>query len=195
MNKTTKPITAEQLTQVIDHLDTQTRTITLLLMKATRIGDLLNNVNITDVYTVDGCIRPELIYNEGKTGKQRVIPLKGDRLLDGLRSLWDTDLSARPYETTTHLFYSRKATGRLKNTTLTNITVNRRLQSIAVGNWGIEEISTHAIRKTAARNMLDNGCPIEVISEMMNHSDVKTTRTYLQINNKDVIAAYEYLSI
>lgn len=187
-NKCTKPLKIEQLTNVVDHLDNQTRVITLLLMKATRVGDLLNVLRITDVYHESGSIKPELVYHEGKTGKLRVIPLVGDRLLNSLRSLWDTDLCNREYSKSTHLFYSRK------RKPLCTITVNRRLQNF-VGEWGIEEISTHAIRKTAARNMLDNGARIEHISEMMNHSDVKTTRTYLQINNDDVIKAYAYLEI
>ena len=50
-----------------------------------------------------------------------------------------------------------------------------------------------SFRKYGARWMFDNGVDIEVISQVLNHSTVKETRTYLDIKTKDVERAMKIL--
>ena len=194
---TTKPLKMEQLNHVIDSLEQDANwnylTITLLLMKATRVGDLLKTITIGDVYDEKGNVRETLEYNEGKTGKHRIIPIKGDRLIHALNKVYQNNrLSTRPRDA--GLFYSRKAVGRFDGCTISNVAVNANLQKF-VGECGIEAISSHAIRKTSVRFMFENGTPIEVISRILNHSSSEVTYRYICINNQDVNKTLSLLEI
>ncbi len=192
---TTKPLTMTQMNYIIESLESKKNwnylAITLLLMKATRVGDLLNTITIEDVYTVNGEVRSDLQYYEGKTNKHRIIPIKGEKLINALTEVYKT-ISRR--KRTDNLFYSRKSTGQFVNSTISNFAVNQNLQKFT-GDLGIEAVSTHAIRKTACRHLFDIGTPIEVISNLLNHSDCRVTRTYLQINYEDVVKALSNLEI
>lgn len=192
---TTKPLKMEQLTHILNGMeksgDCNYYAITLLLMKATRVGDLLNTITIEDVYTESGELRENLEYNEGKTGKKRIIPIKGERLVNALNSVYQ---NIKHRKRTDHLFYSRKAKGKYVNSTISNLAVNQNLQKF-VGQCGIEEVSTHAIRKTASRHLFDSGVPIETISELLNHSDCKISFRYIGINSTDISKALSFLEI
>ena len=190
---TTKPLTMGQLNHILDGLEAEQNwnylAITLLLMKATRVGDLLTTITIGDIWDQDGQIRENLEYSEGKTGKKRIIPIKGDRLIRALNEVYKM---VHKRATTDNVFYSRKAKGRFTNSPISNLAVNQNLQKF-VGQCKITEVSSHAIRKTACRMLFESGVPIEVISELLNHSDSRTTRTYICVTSKDVSKALTLL--
>ena len=189
----TKPLSIDQFKAISEDLlkndKVEILAISLLLMKATRIGDLLNVLTINDVFTVDGKVRNQIEYSEGKTKKRKILEINGNLLISTLEKLY-TKVSHR--SRTDNLFYSRKATGNLTNTPMTNITVNRNLQKY-VGMWGIGEISTHALRKTACRYLFDSGKPIETIQKLLNHSNSRITERYICVNSADVSDAQKLL--
>jgi integrase len=196
---TTTPVTRNQINNVIEDLRTNENhnylAITLLMLKATRIGDILNTIKLKDVFTQSGSLRSKISYEEEKTGKRRVIVISDSNLLmEALENVWiENKLDERDYETS-GIFYSRKARGKYKNSTISNINVNRVLNRY-VGKWGIEQLTTHSIRKTAGMLMLEAGHSTEIISRVYNHSSTAVTRLYLMINEKEVQDAMSCLAI
>jgi integrase len=196
---TTTPLNKNQITNVINDLHEQEQwnylAITLLLMKATRIGDVVNTINLKDVYQKNGSLKSKIVYNEQKTGKRRVITISDSNILmEALENVWITNkLADRDYDTS-KVFYSRKAIGKFKHSTISNITVNRVLSQY-VGKWGIEQLTTHSLRKTAGMMMLEAGYSTEIISRVYNHSSTAVTRVYLMINEKEIEDAMGCLAI
>lgn len=66
-------------------------------------------------------------------------------------------------------------------------------------NLKIKNFSTHSMRKTFGRQVYNNaGSNAELalvkLSELFNHSDVKTTRKYLGLRSEELMEAYDLLS-
>lgn len=195
---TTSPLKIEQYESIMNHFisaeDWNYAGIVIFMGKLLRIRDVLETINVTDVYLEDGTIRESIRINEMKTGKLRIIPTSGKLIHLVLENIWKSlKANKREYSNTTNLFYSRKATGKNRNTPINTVTVNRNLKSVVevlgLGNV-IEQISSHSLRKTGAKNLLNQGVPMEVIGDMFNHSDNRITRRYLGINSEDISKAY-----
>ena len=61
-----------------------------------------------------------------------------------------------------------------------------------IDRYSNEEIHPHMLRDYAAMKMQENGCPLEVISEVLGHKDINTTkRHYINI---DMSSAYRALN-
>ncbi|MCE5296256.1 MAG: site-specific integrase, partial [Euryarchaeota archaeon] len=68
--------------------------------------------------------------------------------------------------------------------------------SQAVTIHGLElglDISPHTLRRTFGRRLWKNGCPIEMVKELLGHSSVQTTILYLGINQYDIEDAAQYI--
>lgn len=76
---------------------------------------------------------------------------------------------------------------------ITNQQYNMRLKIVAgAANLG-KKLTSHMGRHTYASLVLNQGIPLEVLKEMMGHSDIKTTQIYAKMMNKTVEAAYDML--
>ncbi len=187
----TLPLKEYQIKGVLSSLknegDFNMLAVVSILMKGTRISDVLNTIKIKDVYTESGEVRDDIMFFEVKTGKERIIEVNGELLRLSLEMVYkmiskkDRNLS---------LFYSRK--GRFSNTPMSTITVNRNLKKF-IGEFDIEAISSHAIRKTASRLLYEKGVNITTISELLNHSNTKVTAKYICVNTLDVKNALSLL--
>lgn len=189
--KKTKPLSENQIIPLMDEMkarqDYNILAITALLMKATRVADVINTLKISDVFTETGDLREEIVFKESKTGKDRIIPIKGKLLTLALKNVYK---SIKNKDRSSCLFYSQK--GKFSNKPMVTTTVNRQLKKF-VGMFGIEEISSHAIRKTACRLMLDRGINVAMISDILNHSNPKITYKYLGILSEDTKKALAVL--
>ena len=56
-----------------------------------------------------------------------------------------------------------------------------------------KHISSHVGRHTFATWALSHGTPIEIVSKMLGHTNIKTTQIYAKILAKDVDAQFERL--
>ena len=56
-----------------------------------------------------------------------------------------------------------------------------------------KELTTHCARHTFAVFALNNGIPIEVVSKMLGHTDIKTTQIYAKILNSEVEKGFDLL--
>ncbi len=189
-SKKALPITREQFDFIVEEFDDREdiRMVVLchLLFKAIRGGDVLHTIKIRDIYNPDGSLIDCIRYKEEKTGKQRIIPLKGDRLLNALKIYWE---QIKGFPSSQGLFYSKKA-----QTPISAAGVKKIFKAF-VGKRGIEQLSFHSFRKGAARTMWLAGQRIEAIANVLNHHAPRVTERYICITPHDVSEAMKALEI
>lgn len=189
-SKKTSALSLDQFNYVIDELrdngDTRMEIICLLMAKCVRIGDVLKTITIRDVFTPNGEVRDEANFKEEKTGKAKKIKLGSSvRLVKCLEAHYPTIKHLPP---SSPLFYAKKTGEALQDKGV------KKILGQFVGKRGIEQCSPHSFRKFGARHLLDNGVDIERISQILNHSHVRETRTYLDVKPKEIEEAMELLA-
>lgn len=127
---------------------------------------------------------------EHKTGKRRDIRINLNfqkHIADCYKALNITDKSEK-------CFISRK------HTVYTTQRINKKLKEIrAKYGLKIEHFSTHSLRKTFGRKVVeaageDAEFALIKLSELFNHSDVKTTRRYLGLRQQELLETYSLLT-
>ena len=76
---------------------------------------------------------------------------------------------------------------------LTNQKYNLYLKVIANAAGLGSSLTSHMARHTFAVYCLNHGVPIEILSKMMGHTDIRTTQLYAKVANKSVESAFELL--
>lgn len=71
---------------------------------------------------------------------------------------------------------------------------NRYLKRLAARAGLTKHVSSHTSRHTFAVLSLNAGVPIEVVSRILGHTDIKTTQIYAKIVNKSVEGAFDLLN-
>lgn len=118
-----------------------------------------------NIITLDN--RPWIIINRQKTNVQSNIPL-----LEIPRMILDK--------------YKGKSKDNRLLPVLSNQKINAYLKEIA-DLCGIKKrLSYHLARHTFATMMLSKGVPIESVSKMLGHANIKTTQIYARITNKKI---------
>jgi integrase len=162
--------------------------VCLLLGRCIRVGCVLRILTIDHVYDPAGRPRDVVGWNEEKTKKWRTLALPGgSRLREGLERYW---ASVADLPRTAPLFYGKKTGQELHDKGV------KKLLAEFVGRRGIEQCSPHSFRKYGGRYLyFQCGIEIEVISVLLNHSSVRETRIYLDIQAKDVARAETQLVV
>jgi integrase len=142
-----------------------------------RVGDLLN-IKVGDVrYLKPGQVHQ---ITESKTRKKNVVVIN-----KSVRKALDTYFSNSISQIENHhyLFRSRKGENFPLSVQAVHGLVKKWTQSINLkGNYG-----THTLRKTwGYQQRTKYGVGFDVIAKRFNHSDPKTTMTYLGIEDKEV---------
>ena len=142
-----------------------------------RVGDLLN-IKIGDVrYLKPGQVHQ---ITESKTKKKNVVVIN-----KSVRKALDTYFSNSTSQIANHhyLFRSRKGENFPLSVQAVHGLVKKWTQTINLkGNYG-----THTLRKTwGYQQRTKYGVGFDVIAKRFNHSDPKTTMTYLGIEDKEV---------
>lgn len=148
-----------------------------------RISDLLS-LKFCDILNVD-----ILTIIEKKTKKQRTIKIN-DQLKKHIQSCYK---EIKPLSPNDHIFTSQK--GSVYSVQRINVV----FKEIRVKyNLKIKNFSTHSMRKTFGRQVYNNaGSNAELalvkLSELFNHSDVRTTKKYLGLRSEELMEAYDLL--
>ncbi|MEG1354050.1 MAG: tyrosine-type recombinase/integrase, partial [Malacoplasma sp.] len=87
-----------------------------------------------------------------------------------------------------------------QGTKMDRISLSRTLKVIAhkTGLFTEDEISNlhnHSLRHFTATNLSENGVPIEVIQEVLRHSNIATTRGYIDVRKERITDAINSVAI
>jgi integrase len=121
--------------------------------------------------------KPLLIIKEQKTDKKKTVAFN-----EAIHSIIDPEAKGSPFITQ-------------KGEIISNRHLNRLLQKVFEKdvNKGLN-ISTHTLRKSFGRRVYKNNNETEAsliyLSELFNHSDLRTTRTYLGIRQEELNNIY-----
>lgn len=126
---------------------------------------------------------------EKKTGKKRVIRINS-QLQKHIQDCYD---KIKPSNINNNCFTSQK------NSIYSIQRVNVILKEIKEQyNIKINNFSSHSFRKTFGRGVYNNAgdnseMALVKLSELFNHSDIKTTRKYLGLRQEELLETYELL--
>lgn len=149
-----------------------------------RISDLLN-LKWDDILNSD-----TLTIIEKKTKKQRTIKIN-DQLKKHILACYK---EIKPLSPNDYIFTSQK------NTVYSIQRINVVFKEIRVKyNLKIKNFSTHSMRKTFGRQVYNNAVSnaelaLVKLSELFNHSDVRTTRRYLGLRSEELMETYDLLT-
>lgn len=126
----------------------------------------------------------ELVVRRGKGDKWRKVPLNRD-----VRSAVRDWLAVRPAEGAAPLFIARRGKG------LTPRAAQRIVERI-VKQAGLdpEEVSTHVLRHTFAKSLIDAGEPLTKVQVLLGHESIATTARYTKPHAEDLASAVERIS-
>lgn len=199
-SKKTAPLSKEQIDFLLqefgDRGDWRMQIIIHFIFRIIRIGDIVwschqdkkkkaPTLTIGHVYNSDGTIKEKMEFREEKTNKLRIVPLKGESLLNALSKHWE---SLKTLKMDAPLFYGNRGEP------LTDSGVKFILQQFK-GRRGISQVSPTTIRKTGCRYLYDQNCRIEAIANVCNHHSTRVTETYISITPHDIASTMELLAI
>jgi site-specific recombinase XerD len=191
MNKA-RAITKDQFDYILSEYmrqnDLRMASLVYLLAKPMRIHDVLD-MRVEDLYDSTGAVRQEVFIKEQKTGTKRTLLMWTSKDAPGIQMLsryFQEVLVGR--ERSGYLFVNRK-----QGKKLTQAGVFWLLKQF-IGEHGIEQLSSHGVRKLPGKLAHAQGFDIETIGfGIYNHKDIRNTRTYLDIVEKEVRRAQETL--
>ena len=144
-----------------------------------RISDILK-LKVEDVKNTNGTIKDCLRFVERKTRKPRRLPFSKNTK-EALQFFFN---KTGIFEYDRYLFTSSKTNG---NKPLTAVRAWQMMNDWCYEVGINHSVGTHTLRKTAGYMMRTRGnIPIERISEILGHSNVKVTSRYIGITDDEV---------
>jgi integrase/recombinase XerD len=140
------------------------------------------NLRMNDVDTERGYLR----VNQGKGGKDRVVPL--GRIASHYVETYQTGvrkMQLRSEEDPGWLFLSHRGK-KLTTTTLRTIVNEARARAKIEKN-----ITCHTFRRTCATEMIKNNANIMHVKEILGHEDITSTQVYAKLTINDLKEAHE----
>ena len=174
-----------------------------LVLKLERDGDwkfallisigIYTGLRISDILVLrwmDIAEKEFIEITEKKTKKYRKI-----RINQNLHEIIERMLSRNENELENLIFLNK-----FKTSAISVQYVNRKLKTLAIEyNLSKEptKIKSHSLRKSFGRRVFENNDNSEraliLLSEMFNHSSIKTTKVYLGIREKEIFEVYDSL--
>ena len=147
----------------------QLAVISLLYGTGMRIGEV-TKLKISDIERANN----RILVRQGKGAKDRFV-LLGTQVLKDIESYY------RAYRPKDWLFESKQYRGHCLH--------NRSMQTIVnaamvAGGFPSGKFTAHTLRHSFATHMLDNGCDIHTIKNLLGHSNIETTMVYLHLTLK-----------
>lgn len=173
-----------QVSRLLAHVpDRRGRAIVLLMAQAGLRRAEVSSLTMGDVDLAEGAV---LVH--GKGGKERVVYLS-DETVDAVRS-WLVERTLVPGA----LISSYEVPGKAVTPTWVGILVVRWMRDAGLKTMPNDGMSGHALRHSAATNMLRNGANIRVVQEALGHESITTTARYLRADNDEVRQAMQNLN-
>ncbi|MBI4657202.1 MAG: tyrosine recombinase XerC [Elusimicrobia bacterium] len=127
-----------------------------------------SGLNIGDVDFVSGFIRVT-----GKGSKERIVPV-GDGALKALRRYLDT--RPKPLNPGMPLFLNHR------NSRLTDAGIALIFSKMAKRARFARPLTPHSLRHSFATHLLDRGCDLKSVQEMLGHKNLATTEIYTHVS-------------
>ncbi|MGB9589369.1 MAG: tyrosine-type recombinase/integrase, partial [Candidatus Hydrothermia bacterium] len=117
----------------------------------------------------------------GKGGKERIVPV-GQKAVSAILEYMNTRIDFKPKSS--HLFLNKNGEP-LSRMGIWNI-INSRFKELS-SLWGVHP---HALRHSFATHMLDAGCDIRTIQELLGHVSLGTTQIYTHVSLERIRREY-----
>lgn len=153
--------------------------IELLYSCGLRIEELMS-LNLKDI---DFILNTVTVIGKGR--KERIVPV-GNKALSVIRDYINERHSmGLPYDIKSPIFLS----DHIKR--LDQRTARRILHRWFVKAGLTKKVSPHTLRHTFATHMLDRGCDLRSVQEMLGHKNLSTTQIYTHVTIESLKKAYE----
>lgn len=175
-------LTEQEILKLFDMDDIDLRDkamLELLYSSGIRIEELIT-INVKDVDFVSGYVK---VF--GKGAKERFAPV-GNRCLSAIRKYMSEEKSKGfLFMPNSPLFlnkYGKRITQRGARKVLHNWFVKASLR---------KKVSPHTLRHTFATHLLDRGCDIRSVQQMLGHKNLSTTQIYTHITLETLRKVYD----
>lgn len=164
-------LSKEEIKQVVQTCQDKREVLMIKLMItcALRANELVN-IRLSDFYTEYGVTLLK-VMGKGRDGQKIDIVKVDDRIVELIKEY------CKEYEVKDYLFTSTSNNN--KGGKLNTITIRRIITGLFKrANLEMDRLSTHSTRHTSCELALEDGMPIQEVSEMMRHSNINTTMIY-----------------
>ena len=200
--KQVTPMTFEEERRFKEYLANDTHPyknlVIIELFTGMRLGECLA-LNISDVDIASNTIRVSKILTHDENHKPYIHESALSQTKDGARLVQINDVfkpnvieaienAKQNVENTENLLFCQ-SNGSLILESSVNSYLKKVAKEIGLSYW--KQFSSHRLRHTFASALEKSGCPIEVIQELLGHSNLSTTRTYVKIGAENIKATYE----
>ncbi|MBR3632823.1 MAG: tyrosine recombinase XerC [Elusimicrobiaceae bacterium] len=118
----------------------------------------------------------------GKGNKERFVPVT-DAALEALR----TYLASRPHPQPTDALFLNK-----NGTALTGDGLAYIFKNLAISSGIARRVSPHSLRHSFATHLLNNGCDLRSLQEMLGHKSLLATQVYTHVSLDKLKSVYEH---
>lgn len=118
----------------------------------------------------------------GKGNKERFVPVT-DAALEALR----TYLASRPHPQPTDPLFLNK-----NGTALTGDGLAYIFKNLAISSGIARRVSPHSLRHSFATHLLNNGCDLRSLQEMLGHKSLLATQIYTHVSLDKLKSVYEH---
>lgn len=177
--------TKEELTTLLSSVDRESpigkRDYAILLL-AVRYGMRVSDIRELKLSDINWN-SSSFSFFQGKTGKLMTFPL----LDDVATAFVDYFQNGRPKTTCRNIFVRHNAPYEAfgKDNNLYNI-ISKYMNLCGFNDFNHRKRGLHSLRHSIAGNMLDQGVPMPVVSEVLGHSSTNTTMIYTKIGIKQL---------
>jgi len=180
-----EPLTPQEAEAIVTSPDASPRglrdraMLELMYGAGLRVSELVS-LRVSDIDLEEGLVRCM-----GKGAKQRVVPT-GGRAIEAIRIYMQR---GRPYlgrmQRGDILFLNHRGQGITRQAVFQLVREHAR-------EAGIEKVVTpHTLRHSFATHLIENGCDLRSVQEMLGHASIETTQVYTHVSVEHVREAYQ----
>lgn len=118
----------------------------------------------------------------GKGNKERIVPVT-DTALAALRNYLATRQNPQPHEA---LFLNKNGTP------LTGDGLAFLFKKLAIKSGVARKVSPHSLRHSFATHLLNNGCDLRSLQEMLGHKNLSATQIYTHVSLEKLKSVYQH---
>ncbi|MDR1122485.1 MAG: tyrosine recombinase [Endomicrobium sp.] len=153
--------------------------IELLYSCGLRIEELMS-LNIKNINFISN-----IVTVIGKGNKERIVPI-GNKCIEAILSyIKERRKAGFPYDINSPMFLSDQATR------MNQRTARRIVHRLFIKADILKKASPHTLRHTFATHILDRGCDIKSVQEMLGHKNLSTTQIYTHVTIESLKKIYK----